>query len=450
MRIVLPELSLVLLIGSTGSGKSTFASRHFKRTEVLSSDLARAWVSDSENNQAATGDAFEVLHLILEKRLARGRLTVVDATNVRATSRRPLLDLARRYHVQPVAIVLDLPAEVCAERNRLRTDRRLGPEIVDQHLALLDESLGELQREGYWRIYTLCSAQDADHAFVERRALPPNRRFDRGPFDLIGDVHGCADELEELLDLLGYTAGENGMRRHPQRRKAVFLGDLVDRGPRVPDVLRIVMDMVQAGAALCVPGNHDDKLKRFLQGKKTRITHGFQESLDQLAAEPPGFGPRVEEFLRHLPSHYVLDLGKLVVAHAGLPRDMHGRISGAVRSFALYGMTTGELDEHGLPVRLNWAADYHGRADVIYGHTPVRRPQWFHRTINIDTGCVFGGRLTALRYPERELVSVPARQTYAQPGRPFLELEEPPEEAAEEGVQEELSLSAPEPERGLC
>jgi len=119
-------------------------------------------------------------------------------------------------------------------------------------------------------------------------------------------------------------------------------------------------------------------------------------------------------------SHYVLDDGKLVVAHAGMKESMQGRGSAAVRDFALFGETTGEIDEFGLPVRYNWAAEYRGSAMVVYGHTPVPEAEWLNRTINIDTGCVFGGKLTALRYPERELISVPARQTYAESKKPFL------------------------------
>ncbi|HVG00173.1 MAG TPA: polynucleotide kinase-phosphatase, partial [Chloroflexia bacterium] len=195
---------------------------------------------------------------------------------------------------------------------------------------------------------------------------------------------------------------------------------LVDRGPDTPGVLRLVLGMVEGGAALCVPGNHDVKLMRALRGKQVQVAHGLAQSLAQLAEEPEEFRQKVADFIDKLVGHYVLDDGRLVVAHAGLREEMQGRASGAVREFALYGETTGETDEFGLPVRYNWAAEYRGRAMVVYGHTPVPDPEWLNNTINIDTGCVMGGKLTALRYPERELVSVPARHTYYQSPRPFL------------------------------
>ena len=177
----------------------------------------------------------------------------------------------------------------------------------------------------------------------------------------------------------------------------VFVGDLVDRGPRIADVLRIVMAMVEAGSALGVPGNHDIKLVQKLRGRDVQVTHGLADSLAQLERETPEFRDRGANFLDGLVSHYVLDDGRLVVAHAGMKEEMQGRGSGKVRDFALYGETTGETDEFGLPVRYNWAAEYRGQATVVYGHTPVPEPEWLNRTINIDTGCVFGGRLTALR-----------------------------------------------------
>ena len=418
------------MIGPSGCGKSSFARKHFKTTEVLSSDYCRGLVADDENDQAATGDAFEILHFIAAKRLSAGRLTVVDATNVQPEARKPLVALARQYHVLPVAIVLNVSERICTDRNRSRADRDFGPHVVRNQTQDLRRSLRGLEREGFRHIHILKSPDEIDAATIERQPLWNDRKKEHGPFDIIGDVHGCFDELLDLLARLDYRVGDDYRVTPPEGRKALFVGDLVDRGPKIPAVLRLAMSMVEAGHALCVPGNHDMKLLRKLRGRDVQITHGLADSLHQLEAESPEFREQVAEFLDALVSHYVLDDGKLVVAHAGMKAEMQGRGSGKVREFALYGETTGETDEFGLPVRLNWAAEYRGRAMVVYGHTPVSEPEWLNRTINIDTGCVFGGKLTALRYPEKELVSVPARQTYYEPVRPFLT--EPPAPAVAE------------------
>ena len=433
MHIKIPKLSLVVLIGPSGSGKSTFARKHFLSTEVLSSDYCRGLVSDDENDQAATNDAFDVLHYIAAKRLAGARLTVVDATNVQPEARKSLVQLARKYHCLPVAIVLNPPEKVCHERNRDREDRTFGPHVVRQQRSQLRRSLKGLKREGFRHTFILDSVEEIEQATVERVPLWNDKRDEHGPFDIIGDVHGCCDELEQLLDELGYKRSScdgdplwgDIVYKHPEGRVAVFVGDLVDRGPRVLDVVRTVRNMVHQGTGLCVPGNHDVKLLRKLRGKNVQITHGLAESLGEVETLPDDvrdpFCKSLVEFLDGLVSHYVLDDGKLVVAHAGLKEDMQGRGSGKVREFALYGETTGETDEFGLPVRYNWASEYRGSSNVVYGHTPVPEPEWLNRTVNIDTGCVFGGKLTALRYPEREFVSVPAKETYCEPARPFLD-----------------------------
>jgi protein phosphatase len=423
MKITIPELSLVVMIGASGSGKSSFARKHFKSTEILSSDYCRGLVSDDENNQAATNDAFEVLHFIAAKRLAAGKLVVADATNVQPESRKGFVELAREFHCLPVAIVLNMPERLCQDRNQGRADRDFGPHVVRQQTQQLRRSLRGLEREGFRHVFILHSPEEVEAALIERQPLWNNKKQDHGPFDIIGDVHGCFDELVELLGRLGYSELPSGAWGHANGRKMVFLGDLVDRGPKSPDVVRLVMESIGAGTAFCVPGNHDVKFMRKIWGKDVQITHGLAESLAQFEAYEQhyhGFSREAAEFIDKLISHYVLDDGKLVVAHAGMKASMQGRGSGKVRDFALYGETTGETDEFGLPVRYNWAAEYRGQAIMVYGHTPVPEPEWLNRTINIDTGCVFGGKLTALRYPEKEWVSVPAKQTYAQPAKPFL------------------------------
>jgi protein phosphatase len=428
MNIKVPELCLVVLVGTSGSGKSTFARKHFKSTEILSSDYCRGLVSDDENDQAATLDAFEVLEFIASKRLSAGKLTVIDATNVQPDSRKPLVALAREYHCIPVAIILNLPERICQDRNKNRADRTFGNHVIHQQNEQLRRSLRGLEREGFRHVFVLTSEEEIAEVTIERQPLWNNRKHEHGPFDIIGDIHGCFDELEQLLTKMNYQISRTAKTGRddqfdvipPDGRKAVFLGDLVDRGPGTPDVLKLVMSMVANGSALCVPGNHDIKLMRKLKGKDVKITHGLAESLEQLEKEPPQFRRELADFLDGLVSHYVLDNGNLVVSHAGMKESYQGRGSGKVRDFALFGETTGETDEYGLPIRYNWASEYRGRAHVVYGHTPVPQPEWINRTINIDTGCVFGGKLTALRYPEKEFVQVAANREYYAPAKPFI------------------------------
>ncbi|MEU5050450.1 polynucleotide kinase-phosphatase [Streptomyces sp. NPDC021096] len=426
--LAVPDLSLVVLVGATGSGKSTFAARHFKLTETVSSDFCRGLVSDDENDQSASKDAFDVLHYIVGKRLAAGRLTVVDATNVQSEPRKQLVRLAREHDVLPVAIVLDVPEDVCAARNAARPERAgLARRVIQRHQRELRRSLRQLEREGFRRVHVLRGAEQVAAAEVVRERRFNDLRHLTGPFDIIGDIHGCRSELESLLTALGYALVRDETGRpvdaaHPEGRTAVFVGDLVDRGPDSPGVLRLVMGMVAAGHALCVPGNHENKLGRFLEGRQVNVAHGLAETVGQLEREAerdPEFRERARQFIASLVSHYVLDGGSLVVCHAGLPEKYHGRTSGRVRSHALYGDTTGETDEFGLPVRYPWAEDYRGRAAVVYGHTPTTTATWLNNTICLDTGAVFGGRLTALRWPERELVDVPAERVWYEPVKPL-------------------------------
>ena len=421
--IHIPEFALVLMVGPSGSGKSTFARKHFKPTEILSSDFFRGLLCDDEMNQAASSDAFEVLHLICGKRLERGKLTVIDATNVRSESRKPFLEMARKYHAQTVAVVFNFAAEFCHERNQKRAaERPFGPHVTLRHAEELRRSLARLNEEGFRRVHVLNSEEEVGAVTFERYRLPVNKQEERGPFDIIGDVHGCLSELLALLAKLGYTLTKEQCWKvtPPEGRRLVFVGDLCDRGPDTPGVYRLVMNAVARGVAFCVLGNHEDKLLRwFKDPARVKLSHGLAQSVEQFEKEPPELRARAQEFITKLPSHLVLDAGRLVVAHAGLTADMHGRVSGKVRAFATYGDTTGKSDEFGLPVRLNWSENYRARANVVYGHVPTLTPEWVNRCICIDTGCVFGGALTALRYPEQELVSVPAERQYAEPKRPL-------------------------------
>jgi protein phosphatase len=423
-ELLIPAPSLILLVGVSGSGKSTFAARHFARTEVLSSDYFRGLVADDDNDQAASGDAFDILYYVARKRLAAGRLTVLDATNVHPEARAAAVELAREQDLPAVAIVLDLPLRRCLDRNAGRSDRVLDPRVLRRQRDTFRRNVGNLPAEGFHTVHRLTAEEEVDTAAVVRSRLPCDLRHEIGPFDIVGDVHGCRDELEALLARLGYLlerdeVGRPVAARHPDRRRVIFVGDLVDRGPDTAGVLRLAMSMVSSGDALAVPGNHEHKLLRALRGQAARTGPAVAGSVAELDREPPEFRARVERFLDGLVPHYVLDGGNLVVAHAGLPERMHGRASERVREVCMYGQTTGETDGYGLPVRYPWTRDYRGSATVVYGHTPVPAPTSVNSAVCLDTGCVFGGQLTALRYPEREFVSIPAARVYHPSVRPF-------------------------------
>jgi protein phosphatase len=419
-RIEIPEFAVVMLMGASGSGKSTFAKKHFRPTEILSSDFFRGLVSDDENNQLVSAAAFDALYHVANKRLDIGRLTVIDATNVQEEARADVLRLARAQDCHAIAIVLDLPPARCVERNALRPDRNFGEHVVKRQADQLRRSLRHLEREGFRYVFLLKNEAEIDAVQIVRKPLWNNKREERGPFDIIGDVHGCFGELACLLEKLGYRVDPNSMvAAHPEGRKLIFLGDLCDRGPENVKVLRLVMQSVKAGAAHCMLGNHDFKLLKFLKGRQVTRTHGLDGTIAELEADTPEFRKEVKDFLESLISHYVLDEGRLVVAHAGVKEKYQGRGSGRVKDFCMYGETTGETDEYGLPVRLDWANDYRGQALVVFGHTPTPEALRVNRTLCIDTGCVFGGALTALRYPEEELVAVPAAREYYRPVKPL-------------------------------
>jgi protein phosphatase len=389
MSIAVPDFCLVLLLGSSPAAMAEFAARKFGSDEVIGPDLA--------------GDA---LHATVAHRLSRRTPTAIDVTDATAADRTALLRIAKRTFTQPVAIAL-------------LSDGKKG----DARIRALREIVQRLQRDGVRIVHVL---REGDEVGIVREPIATDRRDLTGPFDIIGDVHGCTDELETLLGKLGYTVtwhDDGGTRRvtvtPPPGRRLIFVGDLVDRGPRTPDALRIVMNVASAGTGFCVPGNHDAKFRRWLAGRNVTMVHGLDRSVTQMEAEPADFHQAVRVVLDALPSHIWCDGGRLVVAHAGLAADMIGRSTPAVREFCLYGDTDGATDAEGLAIRYHWAAGYRGETAIVYGHTPVADAIWFNNTLCLDTGCCFGNRMSALRWPEREIVSVPALHQYAPPRRPF-------------------------------
>lgn len=404
-NLAIPDFCLVMLVGPSAVANARFARAHFAPDEVVS-------VADGAGTAAGDGDAMLAM---AETRLQRRQLTVIDGTRLAQPGRASYVALARRHYAQRVALVI-----------ASSTEGDTPPVGHEQPSQSGVRGLARLQKEGFGLVHAIDAGADLPRSRITRQRLATDRRDEQGPFDIIGDVHGCAAELVGLMKKLGYTValtGQGETRRAvvtpPPGRRLCFVGDLVDRGPNSPDVLRIVMDMAAAGQAIAVPGNHDDKLLRWLNGRHVRIGHGLELTVAQLDREPEGFKARVKAFLESLASHAWLDGGRLAVAHAGLKADMIGRESGSVRAFCLYGETSGEKDEMGLPIRYNWAAEYRGETAVVYGHTPVPDAEWLNNSLCIDTGCCFGGKLSALRWPERQVVSVPAAETYWVTSRPF-------------------------------
>ncbi|MBR1592483.1 MAG: polynucleotide kinase-phosphatase [Ruminococcus sp.] len=419
-RIEIPEFCLVAMIGGTSSGKTSFANRFFRHTEVLSSDFFRGMVCDDENSQEHSGDAFDLLYYAANKRLDNMKLTVIDATNIQSKAREKIINISREQNVHAAAIVLNLPEDILQERNKLRPERNFPERVIRQHSRDVRRCIKGLKREGFRFVYVINSPEQLENTEIIRTKLWNDKKDMHSPLDIIGDIHGCCDELEMLLDKLGYVR-DNGIYSHPQGRKAAFLGDFCDRGNRNADVLRLVMDMVKSGNAIAVPGNHDVKLLKYLRGKNITLSHGIDKTIAEIEAKGDDFKKETAEFIDGLISHYVLDDGKLVISHAGIKQEYIGRGSARVREFCLYGEVTGETDSYGLPVRLDWTADYRGRANVVYGHIAGKEVRAQNGTYCIDTGCVFGGKLTALRYPEKEFVSVDALKQYYEPIKPLEE-----------------------------
>lgn len=419
MRVEIPDFCLALLVGPSGSGKSRLAERLFK-DEALSSDFFRKLVSGDEADQSASEDAFECLYLAAEKRLDRRKLTVIDATHLNKWARSKALDFAKKNNCFCYAIVLNIPEGDCQRNNALRPEKRFSRALIRRQHDEFKRALQAIKKEPFRRVFTINSLEEADSLEISRVPLWTDKSALNGPFDIIGDIHGCYSEACALLKKLGCAVdADHHTAIPPAGRTVVFLGDLCDRGPDSASVLKLVMNMAANGRALCVPGNHDDKLCRWLEGRKVQTGHGLESTIAELEREGPAFKKRVHEFLRGLVSHYLLDGGRLVASHAGLPEKLQGRSSQRVREFCLYGDPSGKLDEYGLPERNDWAADYSGKALAAYGHCPVLDARVVNNSVCLDTGCVFGGSLTALRYPEMETVSVPAQKEYFHPPKPL-------------------------------
>lgn len=417
----IPEFCLVAILGPVCVGKRAFAAAHFTADEIVSSSRRRAL-------ERAPADTVTWLQDTVDARLAARILTAVVVDEPVEQVRNALIRIAKAHSAQLRWIAFDVTMSDCLDAASIDPDEGTLAARMRRQRAALQKSLTRLgESRHHKRMIVLDSRAAVEGLKVTRHRLITDHRDLHGPFDIVGDVHGCLDELLELLDELGYDVqsradGAWELDAPPAtgvesaRRRLVFVGDLIDRGPSPVACLRLAMDAVDAGVALMVPGNHEAKLRRALGGSKVKMSHGFESTWREIQAASPGFRARTERFLSELPPHLVLDDGRLVIAHAGLEEALHNRVGGRSISFALFGKTTGKTDTLGFPIRLDWAKDYRGEATVVYGHTPSMRAKWVNNTICIDTGCVFGNRLTSLRYPERELVQVEAHETYVDRG----------------------------------
>lgn len=401
----IPKRALVVLCGPSGAGKSTWARRHFLASQIISSDKCRQMVADDIlwHQPAVSAGAFELLYLWLEQRLRLNRLAVVDSTALRTGTRRRMLRLARRWHAPAVLVVFEGDFETLCARDAARS-QSVGARVIRRQLRQLAHERRMFAREGWDTVLSLdAPAQERPVALVP---LAHERPDDAGPFDIVGDVHGCAEELRALLDRLGWETDAQGLPVHPAGRRLIFVGDLACGGPRSVEVWRLALDLADARRAEILVGDHDARFARLLRGDRLPLVRGLDRAAEEIAAlcpdERAALCRRLWALVDGAPPHLLLDHGLLAVAHAALPDTMVGKVSRAVRDFCRHG------EGPRSPARGRWVREHLGHELVVHGHSPVARPQALNHTLNIDTGCVLGGTLTAFRWPERELVQVQA------------------------------------------
>jgi len=410
MEIILPEIALVVVLGPSKSGKTTFTRKHFAPSEVFHLDEIHEHYAPERKGSDTEADDLDTFHFLLEKRLKQGLLTVIDGSFITQSSRKKMREIARRYSTQLIGIWMDLPESELVSRHTQ------GDSMAKARLemARLQAHADKFQLEGFKQVYRLDTQADIDAVDFVRTQFSCNQRALSGPFDVIGDVHGCLVELESMLAQLGYVQAEGAPTyRHPDGRTAIFVGDLISRGPSSLATLAIVRAMVAHGSALSVKGNHETDLLSAMQGQEINLHNGLQPTLDQVAQLPAEEQEQILAFIDQLPFHLLLDEGKLAVAHGGIKANMQGRESADIESFNLYAESGGPSNHWGMEIKPTWALEYEGNATVVHGHLPVKTATWTKQVLNLDTGCVYGGHLSAFRYPEREIVTVKADQEYA-------------------------------------
>lgn len=410
-----------MLAGPSGAGKSYWAKKNFSEW-IISSDNMREMLVDDASNQTVNAEAFAAVHYFVRERLRLGKSAIVDSTALVPRDRKALLQIAKEEGVAASLIVIDADFETCWRGQKSRR-RQVPDHVIEKHQSRLAGMRaayrnGSLQKEGFNAVYWLKRNLSENTSVRWLSSLQKE-------IDIIGDVHGCASELITLLEELGYEDSA-GYFRHPKGRLAVFLGDLTDRGPTSVEVLEIVVDMVREGSAFIgAIGNHDWKIYRGLVlGRDVSHANGLQTTLDEIEAK--GAMSQVQEHLKELfekaPAYSEFP-GKIALAHGALERSMLGKDfsykrKDPISEIAMFGQTEeAEADER-YPTRIyDWIPSWNDDYYFVYGHDVVGSEPRFegprNNVIGLDTGCAFGGKLSALRWPEKEIVSVKALHNYS-------------------------------------
>ncbi|TDL78498.1 polynucleotide kinase-phosphatase [Peribacillus frigoritolerans] len=440
MQIVLPYAGIVLLIGPSNSGKSTLLKRMIEKreilpSEVISSDDFRVLVSDIEfidwrdrpkdeadsllgDYQSISKEAFSMMDSVIDARCRLNKLTFVDATHLHPDDRKRYLSLARKNNVPIISIVMDIHEDELLIRDEQRDNPR-GKRRIRQQYQTFKKEKRFIKKEGYMSVYTI---KETDNLEFNRRSNPIEKDIESG-IDIIGDIHGCYEEMILVLEKLGYHQNQDGLYLHPEGRKFVSIGDIMSRGPQSLKTMLFFCEHVSKNLAYMIDSNHGWKIARWLDGRNVTLNHGDEKVEEEFNVyEKEAGSEKAEEakktlkaFLLQAPSHYVFTkngVQTLICTHAGIKDEFIGKQSEAISDFCRYGDTDG-FDEKGKPIRKDWYISHKKKALIVWGHDPKPAPLLINQTINIDQGVVFGGALTAFRYPEGEFISVKAKQDYS-------------------------------------